>query len=261
MGSITIENSVFENMLDDAVNIHGVYTIIDEKLSENSLKIKYVYQRIDIFSSGDRVRIIRNEDLQPVAEAVIKSVSDIDRQYTILTFEENLPDSVNQGMALENITRMPEKVVIRGCRTGNNRPRGFLLTTPGEVIAENNTFYNADCGIEIASDANYWFESSAVNNVLIQNNTFMNCGYSWGSAAINIVPVVKNGDKGHHKNIRIKNNKFYAFNKLLIVAHHVDGLEITGNEYCKTDDYPDFGAEKFFEISQSANVVIDNVPL
>jgi hypothetical protein len=258
-GYIRMEDCVFDNMLDDATNIHGVYTIITKRISQNKIQLKYINGRLDIYRQGDKVNFIDCETLMPIGSGTITDIDESDSQNTCLTFEQTLPNNVDKGIAVENITQMPEKVLIRGCRTGNNRGRGFLLTTIGEVIIENNTFYNSFWAIEMAGDANYWYESGAVNNVLIQNNRFLNCGYIDNCTTICINPSIKKNGGYYHKNIVIRNNEFHCFNPLMLTARLIDGLEFTGNTYIPTNTYPPvIGGEKF-KICECKNVNIQEI--
>jgi len=240
MGKMSIKDCVFDNMLDDGTNVHGVYTVIKKKVSPNTVETKYEHMRVDIYNPGDKVIFIDKPTMQPMGEAIVKSVEDIDDFKSILVFEEDLPDNIKADVAIENRTNMPDFVHISGCRTGNNRPRGFLITTAGEVLIENNTFYNPDCGIEMAGDSNHWFESGAVENVTVRNNVFDNCGYSGGCPAIHICPQVKEGEKPFHKNVKIVGNEFRSFHNRVMFANHVENLTLQDNKFIKTDKYPDF---------------------
>lgn len=64
--------------------------------------------------------------------------------------------------------------------------------------------------ILIEGDAEGWFESGPVNDVLIRENTFVDCAYNGGPGnaviAINPSNSVINANRPVHKNIRIENN-------------------------------------------------------
>ena len=146
---------------------------------------------------------------------------------------------MKNGDAIDNISRMPD-VNIKKCRTGNNRPRGFLISTPGKVIIEENEFYNSHCAIAILGDANFWYESGAVNDVVIRNNVFKDCCYASGGPVIYISPEIRQMNESlecFHKNISIENNRFDTFDTGLLYALSVDGLNFTGNRYCQTKTY------------------------
>ena len=100
--------------------------------------------------------------------------------------------------------------------------RGFLLTTRGKVLIENNTFLRcAMSGILIEDDAEGWFESGPVRDMLIRNNTFIGCGLD-----INPQTRSANRRKPVHENIRIEGNFFDGGS---VSARSVKGLTVTGN--------------------------------
>lgn len=76
--------------------------------------------------------------------------------------------------------------------------------------------------ILIEGDAEGWFESGPVNDVLIRENTFVDCAYNGGPGnaviAINPSNSVINANRPVHKNIRIENNLFKSFNTPLLFA-------------------------------------------
>ena len=100
--------------------------------------------------------------------------------------------------------------------------RGFLLTTRGKVNIENNTFHRCSMSaILIEDDAEGWFESGPVRDMLIHGNTFLGCG-------IDINPHTRSAkpDEPVHENIRITDNRFDGAG---VSAKSVKGLTITGN--------------------------------
>jgi len=124
---------------------------------------------------------------------------------------------------VENFTHMPE-VYLDGCTCGNNRPRGFLLTTCKKVVVENCTFYDMNSALECAGDANDWFESGPVTDVTIRHNRFVNAAYAGGNV-ITIAPVIKeNIGQTYHRGIRIEENHFQLHEKRFLYARSVDGL-------------------------------------
>jgi hypothetical protein len=151
--------------------------------------------------------------------------------------EEALPAEMQPDHVMENHTRMPE-VHLDGCICGNNRPRGFLLTTCKTVLVENCTFYNMHSGVESASDANDWFESGPVTDVTIRNNRFDNSAYAGGSA-ITLTPVVKTGvGKAFHRNILIENNHFRQHEKRFLYARFAENLVFRNNTYTLDETLP-----------------------
>ena len=104
-----------------------------------------------------------------------------------------MPDNITVGDALENLTWAPD-VSIRNNFFGSCRARGVLVTTPGKVVIENNIFESSGSAILISGDANGWYESGAVKDVMIRNNTFneacLTSMFQFCEAIISIYPEI-----------------------------------------------------------------------
>ena len=83
--------------------------------------------------------------------------------------------------------------------------------------------------IYISCDAQSWYESGRVEDVLIRNNTFYRCG---GNGTIFVEPTnpTVSTDSTVHKNIRILDNTFYQSGNRTVDAKSVDGITISGNK-------------------------------
>jgi hypothetical protein len=109
-----------------------------------------------------------------------------------------------------------------------------LITTLGKVLVEGNTFYRTGMhAILIADDCNSWFESGRVQDVLIRNNVFEDCGYNQEPDNYIIAIATENkklvqADYVHH-NIRIENNVFNVYDAPLLKARSTDGLAFSNN--------------------------------
>ncbi|MBM4144082.1 MAG: hypothetical protein FJ225_10900 [Lentisphaerae bacterium] len=248
-GTIRMEDCRFDNMLDDATNVHGIYSRISGLIGHDGIEaeLRHFQQHgICSYRPGDRVAFTDNQSMQTVREGVVAEVRVLNAQHFELRMREPIPDGVKPGFAIANVTRMPA-VVIRGCRTGNNRPRGFLLTSNRPMVIEGNTFYNSSHAIHVSSDANYWNESGPVHDLVIRGNTFRNCGYADGAAPVNIHPEIpKPAESGpaYHRGIVIEDNTFISPNPNLLSAGHVDGLVFRNNRVKASDAFAPNAAGK-----------------
>ncbi len=241
-GTIRLEDCQFDNMLDDATNIHGIYASVSRVVGQDTLEaeLKHFQQHgICSYRPGDRVAFTEPQSMQTLAEGVVAEVRVLNARFFELRFKDAMPAGVCPGFAIANVTRLPA-VVIRGCRTGNNRPRGFLLGSNRPMLIEGNTFYNSSHAIHVSGDANYWNESGPVRDLTICGNTFQNCGYADGAAPINIspeVPKAVEGGPGYHSGIVIEENTFISPNPNLLTAGHVDGLVFRNNRVKVSDSF------------------------
>jgi polygalacturonase len=80
-------------------------------------------------------------------------------------------------------------------------------------------------GIQMAVDANNWFESGPVRDMLITNNRFIECR----RGGIRIEPSIADPTAVVHENIRIEANTFELNNGPAVRAIACRGLSITGN--------------------------------
>jgi hypothetical protein len=264
-GEITIDDCRFENMLDDATNVHGTYMIINEVIDSVTVAVKFGHfqqQGFDFAEKGDTLRFIGRTDLMPVGTGVVKNIDMINENYYTITFEEQIPEFSKKNIAIENITWMPS-LVVKNCTVKQNRARSLLISTSKPVLVENNYFASMMAGIRICGDANYWFESGPVSNVIVRGNTFENLGIGGHApqAILQIDPIIgkKYRENGYyHKNIVFENNTIKTFDPLIIYALSVDGLIIRNNTIILTKTYPHiFNDLSLFDLQNCTNVKIE----
>ena len=137
------------------------------------------------------------------------------------------------------------------------------MSTPGKVTIENNVFESSGSAILIPGDANGWYESGAVKDLLIRNNTFndpcMTSMYQFCEGIISIYPEIPAPDikKPFHRNIRIENNEFHPFDYPVLYAKSVDGLSFTGNRLIRSTRFKPFHLSKStFTLEDCLNVTI-----
>ncbi len=244
-GLIKFENCVFENMLDDATNIHGAYTDVEEAIDEYTLGISRGHsqqQGIIFAEKGDRIKLVNKKSLIPYATLTVESVKNINNVYFEVTFKENVKDILQPETLADNISWQPD-VEIRNCTVRNNRARSILISTAGNVLVENNRFLTCTyTGILIPGNFDFWYESGPVRNVTIRNNVFEDLGLSVGNAPfIDIGWGLKDETKPpyyFHSNIVVENNTINTFGRLLVKAVSVDNLQFRNNTINRSKNYP-----------------------
>ena len=244
-GLIDIQDCYFANAHDDPINIHGTFQQV-VNISEDRREVTVRYKHNETagfpsFAAGDEVEFTRQSNMLPVEDSVRTvervisgptgdSSEGISLTDTVIRFTEPIPEEVaaNEYVA-ENITYTPS-VNIKGNLFRQIPTRGVLVTTRQPVVIEDNVFEGMSmAAIYISCDAQSWYESGRVEDVLIQNNTFYRCG---GNGVIFIEPTnpTVSTDSTVHKNIRILNNEFYQSGNRTVDAKSVDGLTIEGNK-------------------------------
>ncbi|MCY4780037.1 right-handed parallel beta-helix repeat-containing protein [Sphingobacterium sp. UT-1RO-CII-1] len=240
-GLIKVHNCHFKGLHDDPINIHGTYLQIVDVLAADEVVVEFKHHQsygFDAFQVQDTVRVVTQESMKPLGEMQVVSAEALSLTKIRLRLDSSLPKGTKVGDVLENMTWTPA-VDIRGNRFERTNARGVLVSTPRRVWIENNVFYRTGMhGILIAGDVNSWFESGAVNDVTIQNNSFVDCGYNLpgNSYAIAIQPENKELVKGHfvHRNIRVINNDFQLFAPFWIRAKSTSGLLVKDNKVEQT---------------------------
>jgi len=229
-GKIEIKDSYLSAANDDAVNVHGTHLRITKVISGDEVRVRFMHPQtygFYPFSAGDSVEFISAKTLLPYSANVVTVVKMLNKYEFKLSFKNDIPGNIKNNDVIENITWTPD-VIIRNTTITRIPTRGVLVTTRGEVIIENNKFLKTHMSaILIADDANSWYESGYVRNVLIRNNNFINCG----RPVINIHPENKVTVKNRfvHSNIRITDNYFQLISFPVVAAKSTEGLTFTGN--------------------------------
>lgn len=266
-GQVRLLDCRFEQQMDDPANIHGIYARVAATALPEVLEARLMHRQqfgVELAAAGDRVELIDGETLETYHEAEVLAVEVLNKEFVLLTLDRPPACASRPGDALGNLTWSAD-VEIRGCVCRGNRARGFLLSTAGKILVEDNHLHVPGAAVLIEGDANFWFESGAVRDVLIRRNHFDNCNYGvWGRAAIQVTPGIAEARRAgsrYHRNIRVEENTFTAFHPRVVHAHGVDGLVIARNRIHPSDTYParEPGAGPF-DTAPCANVAIaDNV--
>jgi hypothetical protein len=267
-GTIELDGCLFENQLDDPANVHGIYAIVTERVAADKLLVRLMHDMqigVELGVPGDEFRFVDSRTLLPKEElATIAGVDALNARDVLLTFEQPLPAGIQAGDAVENVSCSPH-FIVRRCMVRANRARGFLITTAGKVLLEHNVISAPGSGIKISGDAGSWYESGAVEDVLIRRNTFLDCNYcypDWGKAVIDIDPEIAQPESlpvCYHRNIRIEDNEFVTFDSRIVRGHSVDGFVFRGNVVRASGTYaPHDEHAPPVELTASRNVIVED---
>ena len=232
-GRIAIENCLFEAMLDDAVNIHGIYTKIISKRN-NEIFVKEMHGEatgIRIYKIGDKVNVVNRKSLISYTEKTITDVEYLNDCLIKLTFHEGTEDIV-LGDLLENVSHIAD-FVFRNNIVRNNRARGMLIANRGKSLVENNYFHTSGTAIKFESDGESWFESGPVDNVVIRNNMFDRCKHGgWGEYVVECQErAAIEPDHYFHNRIEITENKFKLIDEKAIKMDNINEFYCSDNEF------------------------------
>lgn len=261
-GLIHFENCLFENMLDDATNVHGTYMKVVD-LSGDCLAVQFGHFQQEGFSfaqKGDTLRLIDSNTLLPVHTFTVKDIQWVNHNYGLIYADNSFPD-LEKSLAVENLSNCAS-VVMQNCIVRNNRARSILISTNKPVMIEHNYFDSMMAGVLIAGDANKWCESGNVSDVVIRNNTFVNMGKGGGKpqSVLQISPEIAPEYRGrgyYHGRIVFENNTVRTFDNQVIYGLNVEDLIIRNNTFIQSRDYePIFKGLSFFDFQYCKRVDI-----
>lgn len=261
-GMIRSEHGIYEGMMDDAINVHGIYLKVKERRDDNTLICSYEHNQAWGFAwgdTGDSVCFVKSKTMEMLKDInIIKEIKPYDKETVkgaksfIITFEDELPKEINAdtSFGIENLSWTPE-VIFSHNIVRNNRARGALFSSPLRTVCEDNLFdHTSGTAILLCGDCNGWYESGAVRDLLIKNNTFVNAltnMFQFTNAVISIYPEIPDLENqvsyfhgGKKDAVVIEKNHFITFDKPLLYAKSVDGLIFRKNKVTINNDYEPF---------------------
>ena len=265
-GTVIVENSWFEGMMDDAINVHSTCLAITN-VSGRTLKCRYMHHQaigFEVFKAGETLRFMNGKRLENGPEVKVTAVKMLNEREVEITIDRDVPAGWGVGDAVENADYQCA-ATFRNNIVRHNRARGTLFTTPKPVLVESNLFYKVTgAPLLFSGDNYYWYESGACRDVTIRGNVFSNCytaagGYSKG--IISFYPVVRNPgiqQKCYHGNVLIEDNVFAGFDAPLLFALSVENLVWRNNRIDCRNTYAGW-EEPTYIIRKCRNVTIDGI--
>lgn len=253
-GKINILKCRYAGAQDDPINVHGTNLRAVEKLDDRSLVLRFMHGQsygYNAYFKGDTVVFVRAATMERFASATVQEVKRLTDRTVQVTFDRSVPKNLELNHdVVENMTCTPE-VEVRGCHFTRTSTRGTLMTTPRKVVIADNTYYKTGMSaILIEGDAEGWYESGPVKDVLIENNTFIDCAYNGGpeKAVIALHPSnrVVDADRPVHRNVRILNNKFVTWGNPVLYAKSTEGLVFRNNV---VETLPDAHTDTWFVLN------------
>ena len=278
-GKITSVNGLYEGMMDDAINVHGTYLRVVQRLDDNTLVGRYMHGQAYGFywgGAGDSVQFVRSDVMEITEGNRVVEIAPYDKEQLAgckefkIKFEKPLPaDIANGKYGIENLEWTPE-VYFAGNTIRNNRARGALFSTPKSTLVENNLFdHTSGTAILLCGDCNGWFETGACRDVVIRNNHFVNAltsMFQFTNGIISIYPEIpdlasqtKYFHGGDGKGVVIEDNTFETFDAPIVYAKSLDGLVFRGNKVVQNNDFAPFHWNKHrFLLEKVINVTIED---
>jgi hypothetical protein len=251
-GEVLITDCVFDGPHDDPVNVHGTYLVVRERVAPDTVVLAYRHPEtagFPAFRPGDEIEFVARATLDSSAgfTARVRAVDGPDGRgggpdpsSMVVTLDRDLPGHVEpETWAAENLT-CTAAVRIAGNYFVNVPTRGVLVTTRRPVVIERNVFDGMSmASVYVSGDAEEWFESGPVADLVIRDNTFLRPS----TPAILFGPTntVLDPARPVHRNVTISGNVFQDAAAPIVSARSVGGLKVTGNRLTgprppRTDD-------------------------
>lgn len=247
-GKLTVKNCLFENLGDDALNIHNqgatVYGIDGNVIHCYAKRFKSTPQsedgRLSLYwaAPGDRIKIYEKGTFRVKGEFTVL-------EYTVNKIVTDKPVSgLEEGDYLANTAYFAD-TEITGCTVINTRARAFLIET-GVTTVEDCHFYGiVDAALLIGPDMGVWNEMCPVEKLIIRGNVFDKCGCGSGKKKCGGILLTANdkGDEithfptGLHGEVTVENNVFVNMKDTLIFAQSVQKLILKDNCITEGTDF------------------------
>lgn len=279
-GVVDVRGGLFEGMMDDAINVHGVYLKLTERIDDYTIAGKYMHPQAWGFGwgkVGEEAQFIfsRTFDMHPTRYTIasikpIDSATEQGAKGFIIRFKQRLPKQIepSASIGIENVNRNP-KVNFVGNTIRNNRARGTLLNSAGDILVEGNLFdHVSGSAILVSTDCNMWYEAGQTKRLTIKGNTIINpltSLYQFTEAAISICPIIPELSKqktpfygGKAGSVVIEDNLFKMFDTPLLYALSTQGILWRNNTVVKTQDFkPHHHNQERFKLVGCQGVVIE----
>lgn len=227
-GKIRVLDSNFDAAGDDVCNVHGFHFKIVES-QKDKMTVKFCHPQsygFECIRDGDIIAFIDPKTLLEVGRTKILHATLRDEYYYDLVLTTYDPP-LGVGGFIEDVSACPD-FEFSGNTLNRIVTRGVLATTRGKIRIENNKFLNTGMsGILISDDADNWYESGCVNDVIIRGNAFMNCEEN----AILIKPENRKYAGPVHRNILIENNLFVLNNIYALNVSNSANIVMKDNVY------------------------------
>jgi len=138
-GLISYKNCLFENMLDDASNVHGTYMKVEDVLDKNTVGLSFNHHQqtgFDFAAVGDEINFINRTDLQGIQKAKVVSIEFVNEGYYRLKVDQEISKEVTTNSAIENLS-WSAALKMENCIVRQNRARSLLISTDKKVETLN----------------------------------------------------------------------------------------------------------------------------
>ena len=220
-GRIEIRDSIFEGMIDDAINIHSNFRTV--KSADGNEIYSHLAscekQARDLYREGDEIAVYRGKTMEETARYVITKIEDAGVDVKKFTVDRPVSEHA-EGDLIESLTSNCD-VYIENCVFGKANSH-MRLQTRGKFVMKN-------CDIELplllSGDASFWFESGPLTDFTVEGCRFI--GHR-AFVALRSEIMPSEAAPYYHRNLKILNNEFDV--SVPLDGGYADGIVFKGNK-------------------------------
>jgi len=258
-GHVNLDSCLFENQLDDALNVHGTYQIVQDIINTYSLGLRMGhYQQLGftLAQPGETIGFLSiDQSFSPYAKAIVEKVISINGRYQKIIFKTPVLKQLVKGDLLENLSAYPT-LRVENSTFRHNRARGLLLSTPKKIVVKNCYFETEMDGLLLPVENSTWYESGSVADVLIEGNTFKNCATLGLDRPVIHFSTDGDNDDVAFRDIIIKGNVFDQFSSSIMSVTNTANLQFIDNIIKSNEDYENiFPDTPAVQITKSSGIV------
>ena len=262
-GAVTLVNSAFVGLLDDAMNLYQWRSLVDTVLADDLVVLGTDGGAMPVV--GDTMEFFDTVTQQLLGVSRIAAITDVSgegpHQRGTLHLETPIKGMSGKEASVPTQGYLQRHEfagsVIRNNLFKNLRGRGLVLHTTDTLI-ENNRFENiSNHGIH------GWYgyqEGLRIRRMTVRNNHFENVGYYKREAlqdATGVISIrldnseatVQSTQTVFHEDVTVENNVIKAFHGCAINLGNVKGAVIQNNEVSLDIDAPRFAGECGIKVS------------
>jgi len=236
-GKILFDGCKFGGQGDDCTNIHNYYWHIYKEADPKSVVITVEKADLHALSLdypdvGDTIALVSRTNLSPVEYFKTEKVfTSVDEWKVVITLDKEFNyDPAEYYMT--NISRRPSVDILNNT-VRSHMARAFLIKTGNVRIAGNVIQSSSGSAVQLGAEAS-WRESGPVQNILIENNWILGCGYGHGVQKGTVISAEVNGIKMKadilNSHIVIRNNVIEAVGNSAIYISDTYDVEIVNNQ-------------------------------
>ncbi len=236
-GKLYMKDCYFENLGDDALNMHSTAGTVLTDPENNTFKCAYgrvnregLLDR-DWTRKGDILNIYEQESFAHVASVKVLSYIGGEIKY------EPIFGEFKKGNIVGN-TAFYAETHLDGCTVYNTRARAFLFQTENILVENCHIYGMSGCAMILSPDIRKWHEVGPCKNVVIRNNMIEKCGFAKLPSNIGGIAVkcchdagLTDSPAGVHENFTIEGNTFRNMGASGVFALAVKGITVKNNHF------------------------------